>query len=439
MVKVQTNSSGKVYMSNNKALLATESGGGDTIYLPNESGTTIYEGDKVLFTLGSNGTDTPAQFTGQTSGTFAYGSPIVFDDSTFVTSLTLTTGAIYNKVNGTWTRTQNSTYNEWGYGACIQYFSEGVISGRRNGKYANTSSSKIYTKTNTIELSQNEYIGICATREYCAYSSGLYEFTSSSNTRGTQVVTMSSDGRIMFARIFDSKCIACTNTNVNIYEINTGTFNLVKSNSILSGSASVLFATGADTNDIVFVASTLNPTYYAPTTTPTESYLSCYKILSDGTLEYVQIPALARFESTFCYAYYDNRNAVLSIGTTSGAYFYQFDTSYKTFTQIDVSLSSLPTQTYGYPYRVAMTPSKDTIIVQGETAVNVYTLSTVYHRIVPNSSLSYDLVTSYTGFATGNTDNDGNYEISTVLPRILDTYLEINVMPDQVIVEGGAE
>lgn len=76
-------------------------------------------------------------------------------------------------------------------------------------------------------------------------------------------------------------------------------------------------------------------------------------------------------------------------------------------------------------------------ISQGDKVL--FTIGTTGSTIVPNSAHYYNLTTSFTGFATGETDSNGNYEINTVLPRIIETKIITNLEPDEVIITGSAE
>ena len=430
------------------ALVLSESGGGDMIYLKNESGATISQGDKVLFTMGTTGSSTPTTFSHTRDDTNFLFNPIGFlDSSAFVTSFN-STGYLHTLANGTWSSgAANSMYAQWGGYGTYQYFSDGTIAyfGRRES----------YTLSGLVSLSGRVqignynntymYVGTYNGTTYITTSGCIYSWNRTANTVNLFLnpeigeATSATQG---FARVFGSKCIYQGNSNnqCKMYSITAAESFTQLSLFTLAGR--ILFATGLEQGDYVFVTDNY-AAYNNHITTPQTAHLICYQMQSDNTLKQVTVPALSLFETTNCFFAYDNRNNVLSVGTEDNVYFYQFDTLGKTFSIIDVALSSLPTTLTGFAYKTMMSPDKSTVVVyaKGSTAcnVNVYSLSTSYNRIVPNSAYYYNLTTSFTGFATGETDSSGNYEISTVLPSVVDVEIKVNVEPDEITVIGGAE
>lgn len=87
----------------------------------------------------------------------------------------------------------------------------------------------------------------------------------------------------------------------------------------------------------------------------------------------------------------------------------------------------------------------DTIYLPNESGATItagdkvlFTLGTG-ESIIPNSTSYYNSSMTFTGFATGETDSSGNYEISTVLPSVVDVEIKVNLEPDEITVLGGAE
>lgn len=446
MTKVQTNSQGKVYItSGGKALLATESGGGDTIFLPNESGATINAGDKVLFTLGSVGTDTPTAITYNKDNTQIFNPIGFFDNSAFVLSIGAANGYLVNRVNDVWTSdSASSLYSNWGAGGLYHYYANGDVC--CYGRISSSTYGYFLTKNSMTKINNWSifmYIGMWGDTSYVFGNNygKVYSWNRSTNTTTEVFDPAVGTDTTRWGRIFGNKCLLQSNNGCKLFEIsNATTFTQL---STISLNGNILYATGLNTGDYVFVTDNINA-YQNNSSTPQVAHLICYQVQSNNTLVQVTVPALAQFESTNCFVCYDNRNNVLSVGTSSGAYFYQFDTTVKTFSQIDVTLSGLPTTVNSFPYKTQMSPDKSTIVVVGKDTstynVNVYTLTSDVHScIVPNSQYNYNLVTSFTGIATGETDTDGNYEIKTVLPDVVDTLLVSNVEPDEVIITGGAE
>jgi hypothetical protein len=440
--------------------IPTGGGGGDTIFLPNESGSTISAGDKVLFTLGVKGSDTPETFTTAYYLGYPNFNPIcVLDNYSFIVSGR--TGSSYNgylfqKTNNTWTQGSISTL----YGntnmayLTYQYFSTGYIP---SCNYVNNNSYLVSSAGLTTAINDTyRYIGDFATTSYVAYSTswqGNYSGRVAKWDKGagtaTSVLTISgfATHRGLY-RIFGSRLLACDSQNYKVYTISdSDTFTLLSQGTFgTDNKVRIIGATGLQTGDVLFMVNDYSDNYNnsgANTNPPATAYLFCFKVQSDGTIIPYEDTQLKIFESTPCYVAYDNRSNILSIGTKDEVYFYEFDTLGKIFNRINITHSTLPTPYSNVPLRVQMTPDKSTFIVYAYSSsanpVYVYTLTNLKHCIVPNSDYHYDLVTSFTGIATGETDEDDNYEISTVLPPIVDSKIITDLEPDEVIIKGEAE
>ena len=424
--------------------IPTGGGGGDTIYLPNESGSTISAGDKVLFSLGKIGSDTPTVFTlsiPTNNSNFSYGQPIVFDNETFVASPRTDNGAIFQKIDNVWVRNASSVYDAWARASTIQYFDDGTIAGRQDA--GNLNYSYLYYKsgkTGPVGTSTYRYCGKYNGVEYVATNTGVWEYIRSSNTTGNQKVWINYnlEGQGRYARIYGNKLVLSTSSGyVYVYEIDSeGAFTQIKKNKITGEPLLLLYATGCEEGDYLFVTEDNAPYVSTSLISSTGSCLFIYKFDSDHGLISSSDPMLDLFTTTKCYVVYDNRNNVLSIGTKNNAYFFEFDTVNKKFSRLDITLNNLPTQQTNIPYRVTMMPDKSAVVVEGDSYVNVYALSTAHHCIVSNSVFNYDLVTSFTGFATGETDGEGNYEVNAVLPEQITYTFCLDEEPDSYSFEG---
>lgn len=438
-------------------------GGGDTIFLPNESGATISAGDKVLFTMGVNDTDEDDFSTVYNSNLPAYSPICVLDDYSFIvagrSASSTYNGYLFQIINNSWTQgSLNNAYATVGANSVFQYFENGDII---NNCYLNDYEGFITPTGRNQTISGRDdcrYIGDYNGTSFLIYRySGNIRVCTWDKAAGTysQVFAITDftakDGlyRIFTDTFFGTRMIANNNKSYKIYTLSdTSTFTLLSQGTISTDSnVTFIGATGLQTGDVVFAVDNYSYNYSTYTmasgTNPSaSSHLFCYKVQSNGSLAYYEEPLLKLFENTPCYVAYDNRSNILSIGTKDDVFFYEFD-SEKKFKRIEVSYSTLPTPSNNVPLRTQMTPNKETFIVydysSSANAVYVYTLSSLKSCIVPNNQYHYDLVTSFTGIATGETDTDGNYEVKTVLPAIVDTLLISNVEPDEVIITGGAE
>ena len=452
MTKVQTNAQGKVYItSGGKALLS--SGGSDTIYLPNNSGSTITSGSKVLFTMGATGSSTPDTFTTDYTTSNRFASVCILDNSSFIISgyASNENGYLFTRVNETWTQGAKSiSYASAGYGV-YHYFSDYYINSY--DEVATNPNSNFVTSAGTTLVAGNayrKYVGSFNGSQYIvATSSGtgiLYKWNTADNTF-TSVLSVGSFGTDYgYSRIYGSRFIMTNDNKYRIYDMSGDVTLTLAASGTIATDLRMIEATGLGrglvAGDIVFAVSNYNYNYYGYNLSGT-SNLYCYEIQSDSTLAYKEVPELKMFESTPCYVAYDNRSNILSIGTKDEVYFYEFDTTTKDFTRLNISHSALPTPAGDIPLKTQMMPDKGTFVVYARSAtanaVYVYSLTTVGNSIVPNNQYNYDLVTSFTGFATGNTDSSGNYEVKTVLPEIVNTDIITNAEPDEVIITGGAE
>lgn len=441
--------------------IPTGGGGGDTIYLPNESGATITAGDKVLFTLGTSDSAGAETFTTVYNWGFPTFNPVcVLDNNSFIVSgrqvSLVFNGYLFTKVNNTWSQGSiNSNYANVGMpNVVFQYFDNGYI---LSPSFVDNYAYLVTVAGATTAINYDyRYIGDFATTSYVAYSSvwqGNYTgyVAKWNKTAGTVTSVLTISGfashRGLY-RIFGSRLFVCDSKDYKIYTIsNADTFTLLSQGNIgTDTNLRFIGATGLATGDVLFVVSNYTANYNNNTTMSNPSATSClfcYKVQSNGSLAYYEEPQLKLFESTPCYVAYDNRSNILSIGTKDEVYFYEFDTTNKSFNRISVYHTSLPTPASNVPLRVQMTPDKSTFVVYGYSSsanpVYVYTNTESYQRIVPNSAYNYDLVTSFTGIATGETDTDGNYEIKTVLPNVVDSKIITDLEPDEVIIKGGAE
>ena len=399
-------------------------GGGDTIFLPNESGTTITAGDKVLFTLGTVGTDTPDEFTVDIPSASYFNPVCMLDDNSFV--IASSSGAkrayLFSKVNNEWVQSA-STNTFWGagYQAVYQYYKSGEAYYHWSGTGNFVTSSGL---TPACGSASYYYIGEWNDNAYIMRSNNNVCLWDKTNNTYSDLLTISSWGYSAqnFNRIFGDRFITCNGTSYKIYTLSGNTtFTLLSEGSITSATK-IVNMTGLATGDLAFVVDNYTNAYTEYGGNLGVSHLYCYQVQSDGSLLQIHHPMLETFETTACYVAYDNRSKILAVSTNANAYFFEFDTTNKTFSQINVSLSSLPASYNNHPYKVAMSPDKSTVVVFARNSsadiVNVYTLTTAHHRIVPNSAYYYNLAQSYTGFATGETDNNGNYEIKTVLPQV---------------------
>lgn len=418
-------------------------GGGDTIYLTNASGSTVSAGQKVLCNLGSIGSDTPTILTNTNIN--AYNYLAFFDKDTFAIMGNLNSGRnslLGTKIDGVWTSSTVPAFNTSNNQGIFTYDTNGFI----NFSQVAGTDGKAYfwdktgTSTQIVSGSTNyRYLGEYDNTHYVMKYGNTPPFATYdivNNAIGSTVTA--GTNYYKFGKIIGDKCVAWTTANyISIFSISSTTFTWLNS-TLATGAQIPLYITGTSVGDYV-LCTDVDTNYMTPTSAPA-SHLFLYQIQSDYSFKQVTVPELDLFETKPCLICFDNRNNVLSIGTDDNVYFYEYEDG--VFRNMNVVLDTLPTNTNGYCYRTMMSPDKKTIVITLPVAasdVYLYTLTTADHKIVKNSVLYYQFDTSVTGYATGNTDSSGRYEVQTVLPSAVDYVLGTDLEPDETTIYGGVE
>ena len=423
--------------------LVTSEGGGDTIYLENASGATISAGQKVLCNLGTIGSDTPISNSVYTN---AHRPVLFFDNDFFVCCKPNSSGgtsAMFRRVDGTWNLTTSTTdFKNWALSTVFVYSDNGIIdyssiTGQTGNGYLCYSSGV-----------QTPISGTASTYKYLGESNGVHYVMRDNSTNAFMIydidtntignVVSPTTQKVKFGKIIGDRGVFFNAGYFYIFSIADTGFTELNS-TLVTGAQIPLYITGTSVGD--YILCTDVSTNYTNTTGSPVSHLFCYQIQSDYSVEAVTVPALAIFETKPCLICFDNRNNVLSIGTDDYVYFYQYEDG--VFKNMNVFLNALPSNPSGYIYETMMSPDKKTIVVSvkdgSNSNVNIYKLTTVDHKIVKNSALYYQFDTSVTGYATGNTDSSGRYEVQTVLPSAVNYVLGTDLEPDETTIYGGVE
>ena len=229
----------------------------------------------------------------------------------------------------------------------------------------------------------------------------------------------------------------------------------LKGYSALSGF--VVAYTGLGSGDYLFTVESHGATYnkhYLSTsdTTYVAGSGTCnLKIyISDGEGGVTAIGAsspLYRFTLTPSVAHFDSRTNILFIGTTTGVYFFYWDKTDNTFTEIVIDGLELPVNPDGnHIYNAALSPNLRNLLVycgnagDGGRNVKIYDLVGVASAdwlVVNDADIKDCSHLVWSAVATGNTDNNGNAELKIVLPAEENVSVAITPTPDSFNFLGG--
>jgi len=450
----------------NSQVFQNETGGGDTIYLTNDTGSSLSDGDKVLCNFSVAKTYTPQTFSLTGSFTSYYNPICGFDNDKFIAPVWNNGSELFSSSCQTFSHASSSLSSSVLSNKIFVYHEDGVISTYTPG-YSNYTDQYIIKDADTSALitgnTHEVYIGSGVGGQYCCslYAGGdslnVYQYDVATNTLGSSVLSISSDilHSLNFGKVVNNLCVLI-GTNLNndkvalVYSITENqndeiTFTLLKSSTI---DDCPLYLTGCGVGHYLLATDNVAGAYTS-TSSVQPSYLICYQIQSDYSFLKVDVPELSMFKAVACLISYDNRNKVLSIGTHNGAYFYKFERTHQLgningwFYRINVKFDTLPAVATNWAYRAVMSVNMDKVIVcNASHQYYAYILKNPEHLAQVNADLCYDAHVSFSGFATGNTNQAGKYEIKTVLPDTVN--FSIGVIspagePDQVLIYGGAE
>ena len=220
----------------------------------------------------------------------------------------------------------------------------------------------------------------------------------------------------------------------NIVTLKTGTSDIFTVNQI--------FATGLKVGDYLIAngdGNNLGINVYG-------NNLLIYKIGKNFNIQYAEdLPQeLQILQNTNVCAYYNYDTKILSIGTHDSLKFYEFVGG--KFNPLNINFTTLPElnddtkKYYGH-----LSPDKTTVCINGISGSGswIYYSSNFYRLKVNDDSWyaePYLLSTgqSVVGYATGNVDSDGKYEVRTVLPEEVNLTVTSTPAADSITINGEA-
>lgn len=404
-----------------------QSGGGSSntrkIYAKNYSSTTPQKDDKVLIKYGTEaGKELDTEFTTGNNSYAKYVHPMIFfDNNTVICSYGEKTGKRIEYIDNTWISVDylfENNLSKYTY----DYTSNGIITSNDfNG--TDTSKGYIIDANNVITFSNCKYLGSYNGVHYaCGDSTDandvfIFNFDNKTPTT-TQVINGPSTRRNAFLR-GDKIFLYSSNKRATLYQNIDGVYTKY-ADTTTPNAETFVAVTGLEIGDYLF--SITNSNAYSNLGTTAESYLKVFQIQEDtGTysakIVEVTVPELEWLKITDCRITYDIRTSILMVGTKDGVYGYVYGYNNKEgFTDIQLNLD-LPTTT-GQTYMAVMSPNCNKVLVSSPY------IDTTYHfpykifalgedgwSIVDNKTLNYQPNGVHTGYATGNVNEENEYEV----------------------------
>lgn len=411
------------------AIESIPSGGGDTVYAINNTGSTISQGDKVWLNKHNIPSVTGTKYNrlGTSSyATFMMIGNIPYDYNSKNSSLT-----VFSFSNGEWvgqdiqTNLASSCTNPYFIGA--QPIMRGINPsslGSQKDLIINTDGISQVTPDGYFYIGNDRCVKWTSNKNYSIVEydhttgtegSVLGTFTSSQNTYHNVFI----DGNVlMVASLVSNACL------MEYYDISDlSSITNIASVTCPETTTYFYYATGLNVGDYVFFQNKADTTNWYYETSP---ILKIYKIGVNFALEVADdLPLqLETLKNTVAVARYDSRTKILTVGTNDNVYFFEFDTTTRQFSQIILDIT-MPTEDVIYAdhvYVCAVSGDRTNVAItfRRTSTSNVYPCFKLY-KLANTSDTNWYAepygnfsVNTLTGYATGNTQ-DGKYEVTTVL------------------------
>ena len=426
----------------NAVITQGSSGGGDVIYATNDSSGTIAAGDKVWLNHISSDISTEQTFTsGRDQWVYFYpqGNVMYSAGSRGVERYD------FNLGTEDWTRRTLGTMelargfiNTFKDGTVVLKGVDTVISETGN-KVASVLNGQVNPTLTAIYLGNN----LCLKETSTQYNPVLAEYDPATNTYGTEYYQFSGFGtnkKIRNAFLKDNVLLLFTgvqNTGQPYFIFqditNKSSPVLLKENGLgFYGNYTCVATTGTTPGNYIFVNTDDSYDLYRYA-----GQLKIYEIADDYQIKDPEnLPeALNNLIGQTASIFYDERTNILTVGTVDNVYAWKFNETSKTFSPLNVSfdLSGITNKQSGYPYNLVLSEDlRNAQIGYREDESYTYSINILYKftdgsgwTIVDESAVNSLTIT---GFATGETDAEGKYEINTVLPDKVK--ITVNVTPD---------
>lgn len=417
---------------------------GDLVYAVNNTGANIVKNQKVWLNKHNLDESEAYQFkSGKSSTEFL----ISFDDSDNFIMFNANNGRpnyyeTYNTETKSWNREELSPTSSINSGNFFR-----IISGI---PIIHTSNSNGISNNTTIysgEISRTfdkVYTGLYLGGGYRVYYQSVSVFVLESpglyadpDGTATPILTELTgfNGYLTTACMLNGKLFVMDSEGTyKIYQVTTSGATLITSitNSIFSSNYPIQHFTGIASGEYVFYNTGKNQPNYEMSSLNILQFDDNYNLVDAQNLP----EDLQKLIGQNAFVQYYNDTKILTVGTATNVYMFKYENG--TFTNMNINIS-LPTESALHSssavYRLFI--SKDmtsAVITYRKKTTTGVTFDSGYYKLKTSSNDWYaDTYPQFnsvtlTGFATGETDSQGRYEVMTVLPEIL--YLTLNITPD---------
>lgn len=384
-----------------------QSGGGgseDTVYAVNNTGAAISKGDKIWLNKHNLDENVAYQYAGYNSS----GSACAFfnEDNNIVVMNGGTQKPLYTYNPDTKTWSYQYLTNSFSYTDYLKHLNGKVIASR---KRVVIGLNKIYNCITDDTLSVS-VVGIYVYTNLVIYKDedGIIKAATIDANTGDIV-----KNTLTFANASNNISGAFSNGFKYFYTLSNGEYYYYSGNATLikTGISEIYkshlrYVTGVE------------PGEYIITLSPYDT-LQIYKFneemlpIEDASLQ-PDLKALINNEKV-CIDY-NNDTGVLTIGSMTNVYAFKYNKETKTFENLNLTIK-LPTESTPTddPYRFFLSDDMTTAFIVPDSTHNArYKLATTSNDWYADTYPQRNSLT-LTGFATGNTDSEGRYEVSTVL------------------------
>ncbi len=418
----------------NSVNVAGSSGGGDVIYAANDSSGTIAAGDKVWLNFRSLD-ETAKQVTDRISNN-AYYYYYPMGREMYVAGQPGVARCVYDETSQSWTElVLNSNIIGMNF---VQTFNDNTVA-LRNFGFIRKNTTPVVIANGEVNPSMN---GIYLGDDLSIYSTAteniltLQEYNPLTGVLGEIYYTFPNNGYIYGAWLNGSYLITMqerSNPTFRFYDVTDKTSPVLLNTQNLTGDLELRTATGTSVGDYLFGVSNWGASDYYGV-----GGLRIYQINETPSLvDPVGLPEdLENLIGQNASVIYDIRTKILTVGTHDSIYAWKFNETNKTFSRlnVDIDVTEFTNIHADGVFILSLTDDLTTAALgYRRSSSNLVYPTTVLYKFIEGSGwtiVDESAVNSLTitGFATGETDAEGKYEINTVLPD--EVMITVNVTPD---------